>query len=98
MEKFIANKKSDQDGVRNEQFNTLLNINSTFVTEFITYIQLTDNMSAKQYFIHWLQIILNKWSREIMPAVQQRLYQKHKEIRQQLLNASNETDNLSASK
>ena len=85
IEKFIACKQSEQENVRLEQFSLITNNRSKFAYEFIQILHNLDDDSTKKYFANWIQIILNNWSQQIMPTLQNNLYNKLKEIRQKFL-------------
>ena len=90
IEKFIASKKTEQNRMRNEQFEILRTSQSHFIVDIFQQLEKSGGNLAKQYFIGWLQIILNNSSRKIIPFLQNNYYEKLKENRQKSSNSSNE--------
>ena len=65
---FIAQKDSEQKECRNEQFK-LIHVMPTFAIDICRYLETVIHSNESLYFINWMQLILNNWSRESMPPV-----------------------------
>ena len=96
LEKFIASKKSERDQMRSKQFDILQANQSNFCADIYQQLNISGANLFKQYFIGWIQIILNNWSRKTIPALQKLYYEKLRENRQESTNYLNRNVQISS--
>ena len=82
VEKFIAQKEREGLDIRRYQFDILRNYSSPILIEIGSKLEHTNQIFGNQFFINSLQLILNKWSKTVMPSLNKNYYKKLKENRQ----------------
>ena len=94
IEKFIAEKQTEQENARKEQLKLMENSAFNFMKEIYSYLQ-NNELIESQYFVIWIQLILNDLSRKVMPKVANDYYTKLREVRKKwnnLLDDSTKSD------
>ena len=81
IDKFIAEKESQELDVRKKQFEILKNKLSPLLIEIDSKLIRTNNAFAIQYFVNCLQLIFNKWSNAVIPFLRNKYYTTLKENR-----------------
>ena len=90
LEKYIAKKTSEQNQARKDQFDAYQK-NSGFINDICDLFLTSSNAAVKQYFITWIKIFLNNYSREVLPLLHQHYHEQWNKLQQSLTNSTDNT-------
>ena len=91
IELFNARMETEQKEARIKQFNLWTNSTLRFMDGIYIFLNCSE-LIAQQYFVIWIELLLNKWSREIIPKTKNDYFVKLKEARQLSKNLSSDEE------